>query len=140
MLNDVKLVGRLGADPKITTFQDGGKITNVNVATWINYWNKEKNDWETRTEWHRVVSYDKFTSENLSKGDMVLVIGSNRTRSYEDEMGVTKYTTEVVGKIKPLPKPKADSAMQQPPHDPKNYQQTTEGLPGIEDEEDDLPF
>ncbi len=136
------IIGRLGADPEIKEFADGGQIVNCRVATWRNFYNKDKKEWETITEWHRVTLKGKAALylSDVKKGDMVTVEGETKTRQYETDSG-TRYITELVGILKALPKPKPDSQMDY------HKQQNTTSNPSHDHEgaspdaqEDDLPF
>jgi len=141
MYSKTVIIGRLGADPEIKTFSDGGQIANIPVATWRNIYNKEKDDWETVTEWHRVVLKGKaalYLPDNLRKGDLCMVEGETKTRSFEVESG-KRYITELVGILKAIPKPKQDSAMRQEAAQTP-YQQGVEEAPEEAGGDDDLPF
>lgn len=97
MFNKVILVGNLGRDPEVRTMNNGDKVANFSVATsesWVK--NGERQE---RTEWHKVVVFGKtaeFCEKHLEKGDKVTIEGQLQTRSWEDQAGQKKYTTEVV--------------------------------------------
>lgn len=99
-VNKVILVGHLGRNPEIRTFQNGGKVCNLNIATTEGWKDKDSGERKTRTEWHRVTVYnDIFTSfaeRYLRKGSKVYLEGQLETRKYTDKDGVEKYSTEVV--------------------------------------------
>lgn len=129
MLNEVRLIGRLGKDPKIKSTANGRKVASLNVATWESYYNEKKWEWETLTEWHDVVSWldQKDTRmEKLKKGDLVLVSGKLQTRKWTDSQNNTRYTTEVVGTVKGI---RTGSSSGQ-----------GEAQPGKAGADDDLPF
>ncbi len=97
-LNKVILVGNLGNDPDVRVMQSGEKVANISVATSERWRNKEGENQE-RTEWHRVVIFGKvaeIAEKYLRKGSKVLIEGQLRTRKWQDNNGVDKYTTEVV--------------------------------------------
>lgn len=97
MLNKVMLIGRLGRDPELKYTQAGTPLTNLNVATDESWTDKNGNKNE-RTEWHRVVVYDRMAencSTYLSKGSLVYVEGSLTTRKWQDQQGNDRTTTEV---------------------------------------------
>ncbi len=97
-INKVILVGRLGQDPKLTYLPSGSPVANFSVATDETYKDREGNKVE-RTEWHRVAVYGRsaeFCGNYLSKGRLVYIEGTLRTRSWEDQQGQKRYTTEVV--------------------------------------------
>jgi single-strand DNA-binding protein len=97
-VNKVIIVGRLGKDPETRTVGNGGTVAQLTVATSENWVDKEGQKQE-RTEWHRVVAWGKLAEicgKHLSKGRQVYVEGRLQTRSWEDQQGVKKYSTEIV--------------------------------------------
>jgi single-strand DNA-binding protein len=97
-VNKVIIVGRLGKDPEVRTVGNGGTVAQITVATSENWVDKEGHKQE-RTEWHRVVAWGKLAEicgKHLSKGRQVYVEGRLQTRSWEDQQGVKKYSTEIV--------------------------------------------
>ena len=99
-INKVILVGNLGADPENRTSQTGNAITNISVATSETWKDKSTGQQQERTEWHRVVFFNRLAeiaAEYLRKGSKVYVEGSLRTRKWQDQNGQDRYTTEVVG-------------------------------------------
>ncbi len=97
-INKVILVGRLGQDPKVTYMTNGNPVANLSVATDDSYKDREGNKVE-RTEWHRVAVYGRsaeFCGNYLTKGSLVYIEGTLRTRSWDDQQGQKRYTTEVV--------------------------------------------
>jgi single-strand DNA-binding protein len=97
-VNKVIIVGRLGKDPEVRTVGNGGTVAQLTVATSENWVDKEGHKQE-RTEWHRVVAWGKLAEicgKHLSKGRQVYVEGRLQTRSWEDQQGQKKYSTEIV--------------------------------------------
>ena len=97
-VNKVIIVGRLGKDPEVRTIGNGGTVATITVATSENWVDKEGAKQE-RTEWHRVVAWGKLAEicgRHLSKGRQVYVEGRLQTRSWEDQQGQKKYSTEIV--------------------------------------------
>ena len=98
-VNKVILVGNLGADPEIRTFQNGGRVANLNVATSENWKDKATGEKKERTQWHRVVIFNEglvgIAERYLKKGAKVYLEGQLETRKYEKD-GKDVYTTEVV--------------------------------------------
>ncbi|MGZ3743200.1 MAG: single-stranded DNA-binding protein [Pseudobdellovibrionaceae bacterium] len=97
-VNKVIIVGRLGADPEVKAVGQGSTVTRLNVATSENWTGKDGQKQE-RTEWHRIVVWGKLAEicgKHLSKGRQVYVEGRLQTRSWEDQQGQKKYTTEIV--------------------------------------------
>ncbi|MES3036335.1 MAG: single-stranded DNA-binding protein [Bdellovibrionota bacterium] len=97
-INKVMIMGRLGADPELKTVGQGQTVARLNIATSEN-WTDKNGQKQERTEWHRVVVWGK-QAENcgryLSKGRQVFVEGKLQTRSWEDQQGQKKYSTEIV--------------------------------------------
>ena len=97
-VNKVILVGNLGNDPEIRTFQNGGKVCNLRIATSESWKDKNTGEQVNRPEWHRVVFFNKLAEiagQYLKKGSKVYIEGSIRTRTY-DKDGEKRYTTEIV--------------------------------------------
>jgi len=99
MINKVILVGHLGTEPEVRTFQSGDRVINMSLATSESWKDKETGEKKTKTEWHKVVVLNKhlvdICEKYLKKGNMIYVEGTLRTRSY-DKDGETRYITEVV--------------------------------------------
>jgi len=95
-VNKVILVGNLGKDPDIMTFENGVKRAAFSLATTESYKDKEGN-WVDQTEWHNIVLWRWLAERNLIKGDTVYIEGKLRTRSWDDKDGNKRYTTEIVG-------------------------------------------
>ena len=99
-VNKVILVGNLGADPEIKSFQNGGRIANIRIATSENWTDRASGERRERTEWHNVVINGDglvgVAERYLRKGKKVYIEGSLRTRKWQDQNGQDRYTTEVV--------------------------------------------
>lgn len=99
-LNRVELLGRLGQDPEVRNFQNGGSVCNLSVAT-SQRW-KDRNTGEKReiTQWHRVSIFAEglvgVAQQYLRKGSRVFVEGALETRKWQDQNGQDRYSTEVV--------------------------------------------
>lgn len=97
-INKVILVGHLGKDPEIRYTQSGSPVASLTVATSRSWTNKNTNEREEETEWHRIVVWGKtaeFCEKHLAKGRQVYVEGRLQTRSYEKD-GIKRYSTEIV--------------------------------------------
>lgn len=99
-VNKVILIGNLGADPEIKSFQNGGKIANIRIATSEQWKDRMTGERKERTEWHNVVINGEglvgVVERYLKKGSKVYIEGSLRTRKWQDRDGNDRYTTEVV--------------------------------------------
>ncbi len=97
-INKVIIVGRLGADPEVKTVSGDNTVARLNIATSEN-WTDRNGQKQERTEWHRVVVWGKLAElcgKYLAKGRQVYVEGRLQTRSWEDQQGQKRYTTEIV--------------------------------------------
>lgn len=97
-VNKVILVGRLGTDPEVRYTPSGAAVANFNLATNRSVKDKDGN-WSDETDWHRIVVWNKtaeFCKEYVKKGNRVYIEGRLQTRSWEDNDGNKRYTTEVV--------------------------------------------
>lgn len=99
-LNKVQLIGHLGRDPEVRSFQNGGKVVNLNVATSESWRDKASGERKERTEWHRVSITNeplaKFAEQYLKKGSKVYLEGQLETRKWQDQSGADRFSTEVV--------------------------------------------
>jgi single-strand DNA-binding protein len=98
-VNKVTLLGRLGKDPEVRNFQNGGKVVNFSVAT-SERWKDSDGNQKERTEWHNVAIFNEKLGEiaerYLRKGAQVYLEGQLQTRRWQDQSGNDRYTTEVV--------------------------------------------
>jgi single-strand DNA-binding protein len=98
-VNKVILIGNLGADPEVKSFQNGGKIANLRIATSENWKDRQTGERKERTEWHSVVLNSEglvgVAERYLRKGSKVYIEGQLRTRKWQDQSGNDRYTTEV---------------------------------------------
>jgi len=99
-LNKVMLIGNLGADPEIRSFQNGGKVANLRIATSEQWKDKNTGERQERTEWHTVSIFSEglisVVERFLRKGSKVYVEGQLQTRKWQDQQGNDRYSTEVV--------------------------------------------
>jgi single-strand DNA-binding protein len=99
-LNKVMLIGNLGADPEVRSFQNGGKVANLRIATSESWKDRNSGERREKTEWHTVAVYQEgaiaYAENYLRKGSKVYVEGQLETRKWQDQQGNDRYTTEVV--------------------------------------------
>ena len=99
-LNKVMLIGNLGADPEIRSFQNGGKVANLRIATTESWKDRNTGERQERTEWHTVAIFSEglvgVVERYLRKGSKVFVEGQLQTRKWQDQSGNDRYSTEVV--------------------------------------------
>jgi single-strand DNA-binding protein len=99
-INKAIIVGNCGNDPETRYSADGKAITNISVATSEEWKDKTTGNKESRTEWHRIVFFNRLAEiagEYLKKGSKVYIEGQIRTRKWQDQSGQDRYTTEIVG-------------------------------------------
>lgn len=140
-VNKAIIVGNLGRDPEVKYTPSGTAVTNFSVATTDRWRDKDGNNQE-RTEWHRVVAFDKLgevCGEYLAKGRAVYVEGNIRTRSWDDREGNKRYTTEIVARTVQFLSPRGEgerrgSGGAPPAEDDYNYTE------GGDITDDDVPF
>lgn len=99
-VNKVIIVGNLGRDPEVRSFQNGGKVVNLRIATSETWRDKASGERKERTEWHSVAIFNealgKIAEQYLKKGSTVYIEGQLETRKWQDQSGADRYTTEVV--------------------------------------------
>ncbi len=99
-VNKVILVGNLGADPEVKSFQNGGKVCNIRIATSESWKDKNTGEKQERTEWHTVAIFGEglagVAERFLRKGSKVYIEGQLRTRKWQDAQGNDRYSTEIV--------------------------------------------
>ena len=147
-LNKVILIGRLGKDPEVTTFENGNRKVAATLATSERYRDRDQN-WVEQTDWHNIVVWGNLANDiadgrrNYSKGDLMYVEGKLRTRQYTDQQGIVRYVTEVHAD-KMRHRAPARTAMQSShgqPHSPATEPAPTGYTPqNTAEEGDDLPF
>mgnify|MGYP000191583548 CR=1 FL=1 len=167
-VNKVILVGNLGQDPETRYMPSGGAVTNVTIATSETWKDKNTGQQQERTEWHRVVFFNRLgeiAGEYLKKGSKVYVEGSLRTRKWQKD-GVDMYTTEIVAaemqmldsrgaggggqqdyNQAPAPRQQQSAPPQNQPRNNQSQGNPPQGNPGqqapaggFDDFDDDIPF
>ena len=101
-VNKVIIVGNLGRDPEVRSFQNGGKVVNLRIATSETWRDKASGERKEKTEWHSVAIFNealgKIAEQYLKKGSTVYIEGQLETRKWQDQSGADRYTTEIVVK------------------------------------------
>ena len=99
-VNKVILIGNLGRDPEVRTFQNGGKVCNLRIATSETWKDKATGERRERTEWHSVAIFSeglvRVAEQYLRKGSKVYLEGKLQTRKWQDQSGQDRYSTEIV--------------------------------------------
>jgi len=100
-VNKVILIGNLGQDPEVKYMPSGGAVANISIATTENWKDKASGEKKEKTEWHRVVFFNRLAEivgEYLRKGSSVYIEGQLRTRKWQDQSGADRYSTEIVAR------------------------------------------
>lgn len=146
MVNRVIIIGNLGNDPTSKTLESGAHVMQFDVATNESY--KDKNDqWQTLTEWHRIICWNKqYLESKLKKGHTVFIEGKITHRKYQDKDGNDRYVTEIVASsVKSLEKTKNDTGTPNEAYagvDFKSKNESYDDMPVSNEQQsdDDLPF
>ena len=143
-VNKVILIGNLGKDPDVRHLENGATVANFPIATSENYKDRKTGEKVSQTEWHNIVVWRglaDITERYLKKGDKVYVEGKLRTRSWQDQDGNTKYTTEVVADNLTMLGKSPDNSTAPPSQQAATTSSTAqnEDFSGPDDS-DDLPF
>lgn len=144
-VNKVILVGNLGNDPETRHLANGSTVANISVATSESWKDKQTGEKKSKTEWHRVVFFNRLAevvSEYLKKGSKIYIEGRLQTEKWTDKNGIERYTTKVYGdRMQMLGYP--PEQQNQPNNKPA---QENKGVPSFNNEnpppsfDDDIPF
>jgi len=144
-VNKVIILGNLGRDPEVRSFQNGGKVVNLRIATSETWRDKASGERRERTQWHSVAIFNEavagIAEKYLRKGSTVYIEGQLETRKWQDQSGADRYSTEVV--LRPfngnmtLLGGKPDGGQQR--SDPQPQGQGG-GYAGLSDMDDEIPF
>jgi single-strand DNA-binding protein len=148
-VNKVMLLGNLGKDPETRHLENGTTVTSFSIATSESYKDRTSGEIITQTDWHNIVLWRglaEIADKYVKKGDKVFIEGKLRTRTWQDQEGNNRYTTEVIGDNMVM-MGKNDNAGQNPqggntaqPAQPNTTTPTTTSPPASESDDDDLPF
>ena len=150
-VNVAIVMGNVGTDPEVRYAPSGSAITNVSVATTESWKDKQSGEMQERTEWHKVVFYNKLAEivgQYVRKGSKVYIQGSIRTRKWQDQSGADRYTTEIIASDMQMLDRKSDmdmasgggqsySSNNRPAQQAAPQQQEA---PMVSDVDDDIPF
>ena len=99
-VNKAIILGNLGRDPEVRSFQNGGKVCNLRIATSETWKDKNSGERKERTEWHSVAIFSeglvRVAEQYLRKGSKVYIEGQLQTRKWQDQSGADRYSTEIV--------------------------------------------
>ncbi len=119
-VNKVILVGNLGQDPEVKYMPSGGAVTNISIATTDTWKDKASGERKEKTEWHRVVFFNRLAEiagEYLKKGSQIFIEGNLRTQKWQDQNGQDRYTTEIVAREMQMLGGKPDNNDEKPRRD-----------------------
>ncbi len=152
-INKVILVGNVGNDPEIKTFQNGNKVVNLSIATGDRWKDKETGEPKSVTEWHRVVIFNpafiQVAEKYIKRGTRVYIEGQLQTRKWQDNAGIEKYTTEVIlqnfrGELVLLDRAENNQNLDKTQNIVNNENKDSSKISGIakdlSDLDDDIPF
>ncbi|HFD88111.1 MAG TPA: single-stranded DNA-binding protein [Gammaproteobacteria bacterium] len=147
-VNKVILVGNLGKDPETRYMPSGGAVTNCTIATSETWKDKATGQPQERTEWHRVVFFNRLgeiAGEYLKKGSKVYIEGSLRTRKWQGQDGQDRYTTEIVASEMQMLDSRGGASTggyEEPPMPTEAPQRAEKpaAAPAVDDFDDDIPF
>lgn len=153
-INKVILIGNLGRDPETRYTQGGSAVTTFSLATTDQWRDRETNEQQDRTEWHRVVCFARLAEiagQYLRRGSKCYIEGRLQTRSWEDREGQTRYTTEIVARDMQMLDSRGDASggYAPPPRGggaPERTQPARSASPAadaaddLDDLDDDIPF
>jgi single-strand DNA-binding protein len=147
-INKVILIGNLGKDPEVRHLESGVAVCNFSIATGETYKDRNSGEKVTHTEWHNIVLWRglaEVAEKYLKKGAKIYIEGKLRTRSWQDQEGNTRYTTEILGdnmtmlgKSEPNPSPAASSQSMEASKKKEEPLGNEFSNPDVEN--DDLPF
>ena len=140
-LNKVCLIGNLGADPEVRSFQNGGKVCNLHIATSETWKDKATGERKEKSEWHTVAVFGdglaSVAERYLRKGSKVYIEGKLATRKWQDQSGADRYSTEVVLQGPGAVLTMLDGPQEQRGERKRGYDDTP---PPADDLDDEIPF
>ena len=144
-VNKVILVGNLGKDPEVRHLESGVMVANFPLATTESYRDRNTGERRQTTEWHNVVLWRglaEISEKYLKKGNQVYIEGKLRTRSWQDQEGNTRYTTEVVADNMTMlgGRPAESSGVATSTTTHQEAAPASQNITAVSDDADDLPF
>lgn len=154
-VNKVILIGNIGVDPDVRYLPNGSAATTLSIATSESWKDKQTGEKQERTEWHRVICFNRLgeiAGEYCRKGTKIYIEGSLRTRKWQDQQGSDRYTTEIIAsELQLLDSKSGSSAGSSQTAPPANWQQSSNNTNKqhtadaatanvFEELDDDIPF
>ena len=138
-VNKVILLGRVGSDPEVKFMPSGNAVVNLSIATNRKFKNQDSGSYEDKTEWHRVVFFNKpaeTIGQYVKKGQQLYVEGRLQTRKWQDKDGIEKFSTDIISDNFTFVGSKSDSSDSFTPKSQDNNDFSNQDI--IKDE--DIPF
>ena len=142
-VNKVILVGNLGQKPDMKYTQSNTAVANLSLATSESWKDKDSGDLKTKTEWHRVVYFGKLAEiaeQYLDKGSKIYIEGKLQTRKWQDQAGIDRYTTEVLGQELTMLDSRGDSSVSSFENNNPTMSEEDVNQDNGEFSEEDIPF
>ena len=145
-LNKVLIIGNLGRDPETRYMPSGDAMTTIAVATTETWKDKQTGEKQEKTEWHRVVFFKQLAEivgKYVRKGSKLYIEGSLRTRKWQDQQGIDRYTTEIVANDMQMLDSRHDEERpdnNEPAYAAQTPMSTNNQSPVLQDFDDDVPF
>jgi single-strand DNA-binding protein len=145
-INKVILVGNVGNAPEVRQTTEGNAITTLSLATSETWKDKQTGEKQEKTEWHRVVFFRQLAEivgKYVRKGSKLYIEGSLRTRKWQDQQGIDRYTTEIVANDMQMLDSRHDEERpgnNEPGYAAQNTIPTNNQPPVLQDFDDDVPF
>lgn len=143
-INKVILIGNLGKDPEMRYTPNGVAVANLTIATSETWKDKTSGENVERTEWHRVVMFQRLAEivgEYLHKGSKIYIEGRLQTRKWQDKTtGQDRYTTEIVADSMQMLDSKGGAGSAPSVEKSSNTSSMTETAPALDTFDDDVPF
>jgi len=145
-INKVILVGNVGNAPEVRQTTEGNAIATLSLATSETWKDKQTGEKQEKTEWHRVVFFRQLAEivgKYVRKGSTLYIEGSLRTRKWQDQQGIDRYTTEIVANDMQMLDSRSDeerSDNNEPTYSTQNPMPANNQPPVLQDFDDDVPF
>lgn len=141
-INKVILIGKVGNAPEVRQTNDGNSVVTLSLATSESWKDKQTGEKQERTEWHRVVFFRQLAdiaSQYVKKGSKLYIEGSLRTRKWQDQNGMERYTTEIIGNELSMLDSRSDDNTSASYYS-ENPAPVVSQPPLVQDLDDDIPF
>mgnify|MGYP006255126751 CR=1 FL=1 len=145
-INMVIIMGNVGVEPEVRYTPSGSAVTNLSIATSESWKDKQSGEMQERTEWHRIVFYNKLAEivgQYVRKGSKLYIKGNIRTRKWQDQSGQDRYTTEIIAEDMQMLDKKGEIDLEgAPSFDQAAQSQAPQAAaPAVDSgEHDDIPF